>query len=359
MMFKVLYLPSTPFNVLVSAAMANARRENDCSHLWLIDQSQTTNNPYYQALMKWPNSPFEKIMVFSGEAKGWAKFIERQDNFKEIEQGLNQFKPDVIAVGSDRRIEFQYAMHWLKKQSFLVEGWYLDDGLYSYVGRPSNLLKDGVNSWLKKIVYGLWWKEPKTVGASGWIDKTWLFRPKQAVVELLHKNNQRVEPEWFTNSNMQQLSQLVFEEVGFSYEFLSKVDYVVIVPHPNNQLKIQCYENRIKSLVSKLSAQGQKIAVKYHPRQIGEDDLDFLQDSNVSLISATLAFEFILPLLSPGATVIGDVCTALLTTKWLREDLCSIAVLNADDPFQKRFIPMFSSAGVTLLNDFKELNKIL
>lgn len=345
-MAKVLYLPSTPLNVLVSAALANARRETDQAELWLIDQKKLDDNPYLQALQNWPQSPFKQVRILPGKAKGRAKLAERKANFGVIRQGLKLFQPDVIAVGSDRRIEFQYAIHQLKKHQPAAQGWYLDDGLYSYAGRPYHPIKDGINSLIKKLSYGLWWQEPKTVGASNWINQAWLFQPQQAVELIKRKTMHKLESNWFSAQEVQALSQAVTSQFDLKAESLSQIDYVIIVPHPNNQLKMRDYASRIIHFVLQLSAQGKHIAVKYHPRQMGEDDLGFLQIPNVQVIPSALAFEFVLTLLPNGAKVIGDVGTVLLTTKWLRSELEAIAVLNGDDTFQQGFLPMLLNNGI-------------
>lgn len=352
-MAKVLYLPSTPLNVLVSAALANARRETDQAELWLIDQKQLDDNPYLQALQNWPQSPFKQIRILPGKAKGRAKLAERKANFGVIRQGLKLFQPDVIAVGSDRRIEFQYAMHQLKKHQPAAQGWYLDDGLYSYAGRPYHPIKDGINNLIKNLSYGLWWQEPKTVGASNWINQAWLFQPQQAVELIKRKTMHKLASNWFSVVEVQALSQAVTSQFDLKAENLSQIDYVIIVPHPNNQLKMRDYASRIIHFVSQLSAQGKHIAVKYHPRQMGEDDLGLLQIPNVQIIPSALAFEFVLPLLPNEAIVIGDVGTVLLTTKWLREDIETIAVLNESDPFQQKFVPMLENAEVSISKDFQ------
>ncbi len=151
-MSRILYMPSTPLNVLVSAALANARRETDVAELWLIDQKKLGDNLYIRALTAWQETPFKQLKILPGVAKGRPKLQERRDNFERIKQGLTAFYPDVIAVGSDRRIEFQYAMHQVKKQANTVQGWYLDDGLYSYAGRPHHVIKDGINALIKNWV---------------------------------------------------------------------------------------------------------------------------------------------------------------------------------------------------------------
>jgi len=113
---------------------------------------------------------------------------------------------------------------------------------------------------------------------------------------------------------------------------------VLIIPHPNNQKKMQGYNQKIQAFVAQLIAQGKRIALKYHPREQGDDALGLANTEQVILIPTTLAFEFVLSLLPKSATVIGDVGTVLFTAKWLRDVLDIVATLSEEDTFQKRFI---------------------
>lgn len=358
-MASVLFLPSTPLNILVSAALAchlrQAQGADFRAELWLIDQKTLDNNPYIHALAHWAESPFQKVKIMPGQAKGRAKLKERQNNFKRIQQGLAQFQPSIIATGSDRRIEFQYAMHQLKKHQPAAQGWYLDDGLYSYAGRPYHPIKDGINNLIKKLSYGLWWQEPKTVGASNWINQAWLFRPQQVHPSLANKVQEPLISEWFKADDIQVFSQALSNQFNFEASSLKDVDYVFIIPHPNNQLKMKGYASRIQSVVAELVTQKQRIAIKYHPRQQGDDALGLAKVESVSLIPTNLAFEFILPLLPMGAKVVGDVGTSLLTTKWLRDDLYPIAVLNPQDTFQERFVTLFKQNDIQVIESYAML----
>ena len=348
-MIQALYLPSTPLNVLVSAALANQFREQHQAQIWLIDQKHLANNPYVKALENWRDSPFEQVKILPGLAKGLQhKLIERKDNFERLQHGLQTFHPEIVAVGSDRRIEFQYVMHQLKKSKHPAKGWYLDDGLYSYAGRPYHPIKDGINRWLKKLSYGFWWDEPKTVGASHWIHQAWLFQPEQAYALLKTKQIEKLSSDWFSNEKVRTFSRLVTEQFEFDGAKLADVDVVLIIPHPNNQKKMQGYQQRIHGFVDQLIAQGKRIALKYHPREKGEDALGLVKSDQVTLIPTTLAFEFVLPLLPSGATVIGDVGTVLFTAKWLRNDLDIVATLNEEDPFQQRFIAITKQFDINI-----------
>ena len=353
---KVLYMPSTPLNLLVSVAHAVAHASEQTAQLVLIDQKNSEDNRYFKILQTWQESPFIQVDIMLGHAKGKEKRDQRKTNFSKLAGLLDHFPADVIAVGSDRRIEFQYCMHLRSQVSNTVEGWYLDDGLYSYAGRPHKWFKDQLNSFLKKITYGFWWQEPKTVGASGWIKQAWLFKPKSAVEALQIKKMHAIESAWFTLSKMKIFSENVCCAYDFNQSLLDDLQSVglfLLIPHPNNIKKMNGYEERIHLFLAQLHKLGVRVAVKYHPRTEERDLLGFEEKYQALLVPSGLAFEFVLPFLKKHSVVVGDVGTALLTAQWLRPDLRVSAVLAEGDQFQNTFKTIYDQQGVNVVTDFQ------
>ncbi|MCF6346492.1 MAG: alpha-2,8-polysialyltransferase family protein [Thiomicrorhabdus sp.] len=355
---KVLYLPSTPLNLLVSVAHAVAHSSEQIAQIVLIDQKSGDENVYFKALKSWNASPFEKVELTLGVAQGGGKIIERKKNFKKLSTLFHQFQPNVIAVGSDRRVEFQYLMHLGSLSSPNVEGWYMDDGLYSYAGRKSNWLKDTVNATLKKMVYGRWWQEPRLVGSSPWIKQAWLFQPDRSISALNQKIKRTLQTKWFASSEVQALSCAIFDEIGMNtlaLERLQKADVILLIPHPNNIKKMCGYIERLTCFMEKLQAKDKRVVIKYHPRTEGVDPLFLQKNKRFWVMPSSLAFEFVLPMLKSNAIVVGDVGTTLLTTQWLRPDIQSIAVLPEQNNFERNFKALFLSFGVTVVSDFDSI----
>lgn len=353
---KVLYLPSTPLNTLVSVAHAVSQTSKQTSKLLLIDQSSDHNNVYFKALKNWKTSPFIAVEVMLGDSKGKQKLIQRNANFKRLAEFVKKFSADAIAVGSDRRIEFQYLMHLRREGVSAVEGWYLDDGLYSYAGRPYHWLKDSINSILKKLTYGFWWEEPKTVGASSLIQQAWLFRPNIAIPELQVKALHAMPNEWFTHPAVLDFSHEVLECFGYDDNFtllLKKIDVLILTPHPNNIMKMPGFKKRLEYLLVKLHKLNLNVAIKPHPKSMEEDFLSWQNEYQVSIIPSLLAFEFVLPMLKPSMKVVGDVGTSVLTAKWLRSDLEVGAVLNSESKFESRFEPILNKLEIPVHKDYE------
>lgn len=352
-------MPSTPLNVLVSCALAvhqqHQKNAHEVAQLWLIDQKNSESNPYYLALKNWPDSPFEKVNIFSANLDGQNKLSQRKQLFKILSQAINLFKPNQVAVGSDRRVEFQFVMHLLERMQIATTGIYLDDGLYSYAGRPHHILKDGINALLKKLVYGFWWQEPKTVGASSWINQAWLFAPEHAIELLKPKQLYELQAKWFTAQEIINLSQLVAQELKYDIAHLASLDVVLLIPHPNNIKKMPGYKGRLQQLVQRLVEQGKRIGVKYHPRTQEQDLLQLIKFGASEIIPAQMAFEFCLPAFNTECHIVGDVGTALFTCKWLRPDLKLTAVLDEHDDFQKRFIAISNTMQIQVANQLEDI----
>lgn len=358
---KVLYLPSTPLNVLVSVAHAVANAPFQNSQLVLIDQKNTQDNIYFDVLQKWKNSPFEKILLTSGSAKGYKKIAERKANFTKLGEFVEDFPASVIAVGSDRRIEFQYLMHLRTSSSKnVVEGWYLDDGLYSYAGRPSKWFKDLVSSALRKVSYGFWWKEPKTVGASDWINQAWLFSPENTVEPIQNKVCHQILTEWFLTPDASEFVNLVLDKFGVDVQMrmqLESTDLFILISHPNNILKMDGYLQRLELFLEEAVQLGKKVAVKYHPRSNGPDYLGLEKRYGALVLPNNLAFEFMMPLLDSDTIILGDVSTVLMTAKWLRPDIASYAVLNEDDDYASQFRGIMEKLQIPLISKFEDCIK--
>lgn len=353
----VLYLPSTPLNIIVCAAHAFQFRNDQTSVMVIIDQKQTKSHPYLKSLLAWNESPFIQIEVLPGKAKGGAKLKQRKSNFTKLESLIKTYGFDAIATGSDRRIEFQYAMH-IANQLKSVNGRYMDDGLYSYAGRESRGWKDTLSAYLKKITYGMWWQEPTTVGSSNWIQEAFLFSPCQADIRLKKKQVNKIEASWFQNSALDELSQLLFKEYGLQGEVLSKIkqaDLCILIPHPHNIAKIENYHERLQQLLDWAQQKKLKTVIKYHPRSEGEDRLALKQQFQVDIIPAEIAFEFVLTQFANNICVIGDVGTALLTAKWLRPSVKSMALLTGKNEVEQKMSVLLMQHGVEVKKSFNEL----
>ncbi|MDG4813384.1 polysialyltransferase family glycosyltransferase [Hydrogenovibrio sp. 3SP14C1] len=341
-----LYVPSTPFNLLLSFIDALGREEN-CI-LVFIDQKFIT--PYVSELEKLSCSPFKKVFSLYGKASGIQKLKERKSNFKFLQSLIDEYDIREVVAGSDRRIEFQFVVHQLTLRHKNITASYLDDGLYSYLAWQRSWLKYTVNSLIKKLFYGLWWREPHTPGCSSYINQSILISPEKALSCLINRKVKKLDLSQFNNSCLKSWTAKLLDSFQCDVATVSNMDVCFILPHPNDIKKMPNYVDNLKSQIQRKIAKGQIVGVKYHPRFEDQDLFGLKQFDNVMILPSALAFEFLIPFLKYHAYIIGDYTTVMLTAKMLRNDLNVIANIETKNDYERPLLSVMKLFDVTVVN---------
>ena len=302
------FFASTPFNVLTAAMTAfELDSLNSKSYLYLIDQTNEMAG-FREALFQWDSSPFESIELVSKKTSGLKKRSTRKQSFRKINELISELSPAKIYTGNDRRIEFQYAMHCSN-----ATGVYLDDGLYSYLGKKSHWFKDRIlDNLIKKLSYGHWWKQPPNIGGSSWIKEAILAFPETAHPLLTTKNCFNLASN-LHRAEFHYLANLCLEPQ--LKEDVKSIKSLLLLPHSSN---LTDATNQIQ--MNWLKNNSESPAVKHHPRTSPSFNWPSMPDK-VRVIPSHIPMEILLPLLPINCNVAGGLTTSLLTTKWLRPDI--------------------------------------
>jgi hypothetical protein len=341
------YFASTILHLYAAASIA-AGRQSEIAHLIFIDQPEDKEFPLYSIVQQWSSSPFERVRLMPGRFKGIVnKLKKRKQLFNNLEKIILDLKPSNIFVGNDRRIEFQFSMHIAETLGLEAKGHYMDEGTFTYVGRKaSSSFSDAVvDNWLKKLSYGLWWKNPLTVGESAWISIIHVAFPALIDDRLNKKVIMQLDHSAFTSDAMMELSNDILMFYKFNSDKLADLDALFTLPHESLFTKNPDYRDQVLHLISDLKSKGQQVAVKYHPRNSVPDALDLLS-AGVKLIPAGISFEAILPLLPKKTHIIGDLSSTLLIARWLRPELEVTSVFTGDG--NSGFNKLFRALNITL-----------
>ena len=329
-MTQHLFLASTPFNIINSASLALNLSEQDTAELWLIDQPQQPSL-FVQAVLAWPSSPFGCIRIVSHKAKTLKQKRQRKTMLAQLRQYYDAFPAKHIYTGNDRRIEFQALMAHSQPSA---HGHYVDDGTYTYVGRTTHWLLDGViDNAFKKLQYGNWWQQPETIGASNWVSDCHVAFP-DLVVPALQPKRLHALPKNLTHSAFMQLAQQAIAATPNLQEQLANVRTLILLPHES------VMNAQTLSALAKFSSQDD-VSVKHHPRS----ESCPAEFSQLPIIPSHWPMELLLPLLNEQCRVIGDISTALLTTKWLRPEISVSAIGQEDHALN----PLMKNLGITFI----------
>jgi len=345
MISNTVYFVSTILHLYTAASIA-AGRKNETAHLVFIDQPEDKEYPLFPIVSHWPSSPFESVRLFPGRFKGLInKLQKRKILFNDLEVLVSELRPENIFVGNDRRIEFQFSMHVTEKLGLYTKGHYMDEGTFTYVGRKaSSSFSDAIiDNWLKKLSYGLWWKNPLTVGESAWISEIHVAFPNLIDERLNQKTISQLDHTQFISPEVLQLSELILNFYNVAASRLSSLDALFTLPHESLFTQNPEYRTILIESINDMKEKGLTVAAKYHPRN-SEPDILMLAEAGVDLLPAGVSFEAILPLLPSTAHVIGDLSSTLLIARWLRPELPVTSICSGEG--NPDFIKLFHKLNI-------------
>ncbi|KZY44953.1 hypothetical protein A3732_11395, partial [Oleiphilus sp. HI0050] len=269
--------------------------------------------------------------------KGLGKIQHRREVMKRIDVLFASDSSKQIYTGNDRRVEFQYAMHVASQSGRRATGIYMDDGAVSYIGHKSmnSFAHRFLDPFLKKLVYGTWWKNALTIGSSAWISKAYLAFPEYAHPLLQEKKRLALNTDLFSSDQFKQLSKSLLDDRKVDLSCFDAIKVLITLPHEASYMRQpDSLTSAYKRLLETFSPRD--IGVKAHPRSTNLDLLDEMFPGSTR-IDKNIGFELILPLLGDDVLVLGDISTTLLSAKWLRPDIrvetlsCEVASQQMND----------------------------
>jgi len=338
---------SSPLHFFIATNLAIAHKA-DTNIALFISKNEQTAKQYAKATKHFSNIFQDTFdLTINDDQK---KLKQRKLRFGQIEKIITSTPPDRIFTGSDRRMEFQFAMHQARQVNADVEGIYIDDGTVSYLGHKSinSVFHKFIDPMLKKLVYGTWWQNALTTGSSNWISKSYLAVPKDAHPLLQTKELIELDQDVFSSEEFLEVNNFLIAK----YDTLNAIDFpkvkaVLCLPNESFYLKNPAFLQQIRKTIL-LHFQAEEIAIKAHPKSKDLALLTKVFPKSIPLPN-TLGMELLLPKLSDNTSIIGDVSTALLTAKWLKPKV-TVQAFEMNSDISKNLKRLFNSLGIKFIS---------
>lgn len=311
------YFISSPLHFLLSVNMA--MRHKDARNVAVISSRIERNATLLGEVIRRDGQVFCDVLILEG-GPGGGKARQRKRRMRALRDCLEIRPAAKIFTGSDRHVEFQYAMHLAYRHDPTVEGIYLDDGLHTYLGSRhmhSFQHKYG-DALLKKLYYGWWWKNPVILGTSGWISKVYAVFP-EFVHPVYREKGKAVLPfdnAEFEDPAFERISGILAEETGIDRKALAEVDFVLLLTHEQHYADTWAHTERVMNMLA-AHCPPERIAIKAHPRSRLLDELRERYPRALHLDNR-VGFELLLPFLREDCVFLADISSSLFTVKWLR-----------------------------------------
>lgn len=311
------YFISSPLHFLLAVNMAI--RHRDARNVAVISSRIERNAALLGEVIRRDGQVFCDVLILEG-GPGGGKARQRKRRMEALREYLEQRPAAKIFTGSDRHVEFQYAMHLAHRRDPAVEGIYLDDGLHTYLGSRhmhSFQHKYG-DALLKKLYYGWWWKNPVILGTSGWISKVYAVFPE--FVHPVYRERGKVvlpfDSTDFHDPAFDRISGILAEETGIDRQALARVDFILLLTHEQHYADTWAHTERMMKLLG-AHCPPERIAIKAHPRSRLQDELRRRYPCAMHLDNR-VGFELLLPFLREDCVFIADISSSLFTVKWLQ-----------------------------------------
>lgn len=306
---------SSPLHFLFSVNMAiHHRGEHNVA---VITSFIPSNAQLLVDVIEQDDSVFNTVLSFN-KFSHLSKMAQRKARLKLLRSFLQENPASRIYTGTDRNVEFQFAMHCARQQNPATQGIYLDEGTQTYLGnkRMHKLQHRYIDPFLKKLSFGWWWKNPIIIGTSAWIDVVYAAFPHLVHPLFAGKAIQPFNSQYFDDPACQRIAAMLLEKVKLDQNLLANIDCVVLLTHDSFY---QDAEQHINQLMQAVCTQFplHRIAIKAHPRSKMIDKLkeDYPDATHVD---NRIGFELMLPLFSAQCVFVGDVSSTLFTVKWFK-----------------------------------------
>lgn len=319
---------SSPLHFLLSANMAI--RFGDTPSIAVISSRIESNARLLGEVIRREGRVFcDVITLESGPGQGHgSKARQRKQRMQVLRDCLKERPAARIFTGTDRHVEFQYAMHVARQHDAAVEGIYLDDGLHTYLGsrRMHSFQHKYGDALLKKLYYGWWWKNPVILGTSGWISTVYAVFPELAhpVYREMGKTVLPFEARYFDDPAFAGVSQALADVVGLDRDTLARLDFVLLLTHEQHYADPWAHMEKMMQILG-AHAPPERIAIKAHPRSRMLEELRVRYPRLVHLDNR-VGFELLLPFLREDCVFLADISSSLFTVKWLQPKQRAFAV---------------------------------
>jgi hypothetical protein len=307
------FFVSSPLHLLFSCNLALGRKDDE--NIVLLMPRETRHFSAFEEFLMQPPHMFDRVISFeTGMLK--SKYAERKRRMKVIEKTLTTRPADRIFTGTDRRVEFQYAMHVASRLNPAVTGAYVDEGMATYLGHKSahNFAHMYIDPLAKKLIYGRWWNNPVTIGSSKWVSEVHAVYPEQVHVSLRSKNIVAIEKQYFADPRFIAFCERLLRFYGVDNQSIQDVDAIIVMTHESFYPDPDAHLRNLVQAVLRNNPSA-VVAIKPHPRS-SEADRYRSAFSEQLILDRRASMELFLPLVKKQCVIIGDISSALFTAKW-------------------------------------------
>lgn len=317
----VLFVTGRPYHILLSIMFATKykldQNLNVKNYLMIID-SFNEANIYKDCLNFWGDNPFYKILVLPLKDDKFRvlRYVKQRKCIKNIIKTTKKIIPNTICTFNDTD-PFLQAPLQIQQKLNCGKAIYIEDGSSAYYKMNiPHILK--IKQYLKRYIYGSGYIYLPFDGSHPQITEMYVNYPelidRKRYLHLKIKGIDKSLYNIFKKSKF--LEKLLSSSDYDIYSKLKKIQYIIILPHPDNTKKNNKYFILYKELFKKITEKKYNFAIKYHPTDYSKKYTQ-IENKLIFEIPNYLPIEIIYIMLrniNKNIHIIGDSSTAIFIT---------------------------------------------
>ena len=225
---------------------------------------------------------------------------------------------------------------------------YVEDGGSTYAIKKHSLYS-GWKKIVKKLIYGPWFSKVKVRGTSSEISGIAAVYPNNIKPELKSLKKYRIKPDYLKKYGKRWAKKLLKKQ-NTDLKTVSDIDVLILMSKiSGTNTDKRKYIKVVRKILKESLDKGYTVGVKYHPAEEEDEYLTVNDEPNVVSMPTAIPAELLLCSIENINRVVGYTTTALITTKWLFDDVRSISMSNSVGSDFPRLTKVMEDVGVEVI----------
>ena len=317
----VLFVTGRPYHILLSIMFAAKykldQNINVKNYLMVID-SFNKANIYKDCLNFWGDNPFDKIFILplKDDKFRLLRYAKQRKCIKKIIKTTKKIIPNTICTFNDMN-PFLQAPLQIQQKLNCGKAIYIEDGSASYCKRNIPHIQK-IKQYLNYYIYGSDYIYLPFGGSHPQITEMYVNYPELIDRKRYpHLKIKRIDKSLFNIFEKSEFLEKLLSSLDYDiYSKLKKIQYLILLPHPDTTKKYNKYFILYKELFKKITEKKVNFAIKYHPADCSKKPTQ-IENKLIFEIPNYLPIEIIYIMLrniNKKIHIIGDSSTAIFLT---------------------------------------------
>ncbi|MES1936058.1 polysialyltransferase family glycosyltransferase [Salinisphaera hydrothermalis] len=338
-----LFVVASAYHLILAHVLAlDPEAAPGSSALLMKHQPVTAFPELYRAVKADPHVPFQDVYFLDRPGRKykrrWRALIDkmRAAGMRRVAKGVG---PKRLFIFNEDDLN-QYAARILRRRGTEIIA--VEDGAIAYIDQ--RMTASPGERFKSQLLFGPRTQAVEVEGASSNIDRFYARFPARVRPEL------RRHVVGLPSSDLSFFNTMAWpadymQRLGATQRDLS-ADVLFMLAHRNNFKGHDNYADVIRHTVARHTADGDQVAVSYHPRERDADWLD-LAALGAKLIPHAVPSELVY-LYGRGSIkmVYGDIGTALITAKWVLPDTPAVSLMRSLEIKDDKLDTLFESLDI-------------